>query len=563
MDEEVRQILKQYALQNAVKHKSVPRAGAVVGAFLGANPELRSRAKELNAIIGSVLADVEALTPEEREEELIRSAPDLATSMHQKRERSTELPPLPDAEGGVVMRFAPNPSGPLHLGHARASILNDAYVRRYGGKYIYRIEDTDPKRVDPDAYQMVREDLEWLGIAISDIVYQSDRLDIYYDYARQLIELGGGYVCTCEAERFRELKLARKACPCRDLPVVEHLARWEQMLDGTFIEGQATVRVRTEIDHPDPAIRDFSAMRIVNSTIHPRVDATVYPLMNFSVAIDDHLLGMTHVIRGKDHIANTRRQRYIFDYFGWKAPHYLHYGRMSIEGLVLSTSSMHQGIAEGIYSGWDDIRLGTLRAMARRGILPEAVRAAVTEIGIGETDISFSWENLFAKNRDLIDKGSDRYFFIPDPVSVIVDGAPDQIAHAPRYPGDEERGYRSLHFIQEIFIPAKEMTGNEMTGNEMIRLKDLFNIRVTGEHQAVYAGDSLADARSAKAPIIQWLPSDNAIPCHILTPDGVIRGYCEAEVAGYAGKTIQFERIGFVRIDSVKEGLVTAYFTHR
>ncbi|MDO8842359.1 glutamate--tRNA ligase family protein, partial [Methanocalculus sp.] len=187
MDEEARQILKQYALQNAVKHKSVPRAGAVVGAVLGANPELRSRAKELNAIIGSVLADVEALTPEEREEELIRSAPDLVASMHQKKERSNELPPLPDAEGGVVMRFAPNPSGPLHLGHARASILNDAYVRRYGGKYIYRIEDTDPKRVDPDAYQMVREDLEWLGVEISDIVYQSDRLDIYYDYARQLI----------------------------------------------------------------------------------------------------------------------------------------------------------------------------------------------------------------------------------------------------------------------------------------------------------------------------------------------------------------------------------------
>ena len=92
--------------------------------------------------------------------------------------------------------------------------------------------------------------------------------------------------------------------------------------------------------------------------------------MNFSVAVDDHLLGVTHVIRGKDHIANTRRQRYIFDYFGWDVPVYRHYGRMGIEGVVLSTSQMRQGIVSGNYEGWDDIRLGTLRALARRGIDP-------------------------------------------------------------------------------------------------------------------------------------------------------------------------------------------------
>ena len=97
--------------------------------------------------------------------------------MHAER----KLPALPSAEGGVVMRFAPNPSGPLHLGHARAAVLNDAYVRKYGGSYILRIEDTDPKRVDPDAYAMVQEDIAWLGLGITEVIYQSDRLDIYYD----------------------------------------------------------------------------------------------------------------------------------------------------------------------------------------------------------------------------------------------------------------------------------------------------------------------------------------------------------------------------------------------
>ncbi|MCP1662255.1 MAG: glutamate--tRNA ligase [Methanocalculus sp. MSAO_Arc1] len=558
MEDRIKTILEAYALQNAVKHANIPRAGAVIGAVLGVHPELRKRAKELNETIGSVLDGVAALSHEEREERLLAIAPELSASIHQKRERSTELPPLPDGERGVVMRFAPNPSGPLHLGHARASVLNDAYIRRYGGDYIYRIEDTDPKRIDPDAYTMVQEDLEWLGVGISDIVYQSDRLEIYYAYAKELIALGGAYVCTCEAERFRELKLAKKACPCRDLAVEEQMERYAGMFDGRYAEGEVTVRIRTEIDHPDPAIRDFSAMRIVTSTIHPRVDATVYPLMNFSVAIDDHLLGMTHVIRGKDHIANTRRQKYIFDYFGWKQPHYLHYGRMSIEGLVLSTSSMHEGIRNGTYSGWDDIRLGTLRALARRGIRPEAVQAVITEIGIGETDISFSWDNLFAKNRDLIDRESNRYFFVRDPVSIRVEGAPEQVAEAPRYPGDSERGFRKLRFTSEILIP-----GEEVEAGKLIRIKDLFNIRVTGEGTAGYAGDSLADARAAKAPIIQWLPREAAIPCTVLTPEGPVTGYCEEECRQYQGRTVQFERFGFVRIDSVDEGKVVAYFTHR
>lgn len=558
MNNEILGILEKYALQNAVRHADVPRAGAVIGAVLGAHPELRSRAKELNEMIGSVLSDVKSRTPEEREKRLMSIAPDLYASMHQKKERAADLPPLPDAEDGVVMRFAPNPSGPLHLGHARASVLNDAYIRRYGGTYFCRIEDTDPRRIDPDAYGMVLEDLEWLGIAISDIVYQSDRLDIYYDYAKQLIALGGAYICCCEAERFRELKLAKQTCPCRNIPAEEHTALFEQMFDGTFIEGQATVRIKTEIDHPDPAIRDFSAMRIVNSPIHPRVDATVYPLMNFSVAIDDHLMGLTHVIRGKDHIANTRRQRYIFDYFGWTPPHYLHYGRMSIEGLVLSTSAMHQGIARGRFSGWDDIRLGTLRALARRGIRPEAVRSAILEIGIGETDISFSWDNLFAKNRDIIDRGANRYFFVEDPITLRVQDAPEQSAEIPRYPGDTERGCRKLTFTKEILVPAQEI---RETG--LVRLKDLFNIRMAGEHEAVYAGDSLTQARKEKAPIIQWLPPDSAVPCRVLTPGGMLEGMCEAEAAGYVNETVQFERFGFARIDSVEEGAVIAYFTHR
>ena len=558
-DTNIRDDIYLFALQNAVKHKSVPKAGAILGSVMGAHPELRPQAKEINAMFPEILAEVEAMSVEEREAKLTALSPEMIEKMHEKKERVHELPELPEAGNGVVMRFAPNPSGPLHLGHARASVLNDYYVKKYGGKFYYRVEDTDPKRVDPEAYDMVMEDLKWLGIGITDVVYQSDRFQIYYDLARELIKLGGAYMCTCDNDEFREKKLKKQPCPCRDLSVEENLRRFDDMLAGKYQEGEITMRVKTDIAHPDPAVRDFAAMRVLTSVKHPRrPEIFVYPLMNFSVAVDDHLLGMTHVIRGKDHIANTRRQEYIYRYFGWKMPHFYHYGRMSIAGLELSTSGMRKGINEGLYTGWDDIHLGTLRALARRGIQPEAVRAAVVDIGMGDTDISFSWENLFAQNKAIIDAEADRYFFVPDAVPVTVANAPAMEAHAPIYPNHPERGERVLSFTGSVLLPRSEIE----TGR-MLRLKDLFNIRITGEGSAEYAGDSLAEARAAKAPIVQWLPTDAGVPCSLLTPEGTSEGYCEVAVLNYDQKIVQFERVGFARIDSVKDGHVTAYFTHR
>jgi glutamyl-tRNA synthetase len=561
MDNSLEDLLYIYALQNAVKHESAPKSGTVIGTVLGKHPEFRSRARELGPIAGKVIAEVAAMTPAERKSRLEELAPELLAELTETHEHIRELPALEGAENGVVMRFAPNPSGPLHLGHARASILNDYYVKRYGGRYVLRIEDTDPKRVDPEAYDMVREDVEWLGLGITDIVYQSDRLDIYYDLCRKLIELGGAYVCVCDSERFRELKLKGKACPCRERTVEENLELWQQMLDGEFYEGDVTVRVKTDLTHPDPAIRDYSAMRIVSSPPHPRVDATVFPLMNFSVAVDDHLLGITHVIRGKDHIANTRRQRYIFDYFGWKPPVYRHYGRMGISGVVLSTSGMREGIKSGLYTGWDDIHLGTLRAIARRGIEPDAVRNAMIDIGIGETDISFSWENLYARNKEIVDPKANRYFFVPDPVEVTIEGAPRHEAHALLHPNDPSRGVRTLVTEGRVLLPRADIAGKSM-----VRLKDLYNIRIAwdGDTPRVsYAGDSLEEARSEKAPIIQWLPADAKLPCTLLRQEGSLEGFCEPLVASEADRVVQFERIGFARVDSVEGGRVSAYFAHR
>jgi glutamyl-tRNA synthetase len=561
MADGLREILLTYSLENAVKHKSVPKPGAVMGALMGRHAEFRGRSGEVAAVLKGVLAEVAALSPEEREARLQALAPDLLRVEKPKKGGERELPALENAEKGVVMRFAPNPSGPLHLGHARAAYLNDYYVRRYDGRYVIRIEDTDPRRVEPENYGLLLDDIDWLGLKVSDIVYQSDRMDIYHDHCRRLIELGGAYACMCDAEYFRNLKMEKKACPCRSQTVEENLDLWDRMLEGEFCEGMITVRVKTDLDHPDPAMRDFSIFRIVDAPPHPRVDARAYPMYNFSVVVDDHLLDMTHVIRGKDHIANTRRQRYIYEYFGWKPPFFRHYGRLSIGGVVLSTSAIKEGIVSGAYSGWDDIHLGTLKAIARRGIEPDAVRKAMLDIGVGETDITFSWENLFAQNKAVIDPKANRYFFVPDPVTVPVADAPAHTAEAALHPNEPERGVRRLPFEGLVVLPR-----SEIEGRSMVRLKDLFNVNVSWEGERpslTYAGDSLDEARRAHAPIIQWLPPACAQDCTLRTPEGDIEGYCEEGASANLQRVVQFERVGFAKIDSVSDELVTAYFAHR
>jgi glutamyl-tRNA synthetase len=223
---------------------------------------------------------------------------------------------------------------------------------------------------------------------------------------------------------------------------------------------------------------------------------------------------------------------------------------------------MRLGINEGTYTGWDDIRLGTLRALARRGICPEAVKNAMLAIGIGDTDISFSWDNLYAENRKIVDPVANRYFFVPDPITVTIEGAAPHTAHAMLHPGDTARGTRTLEFDGSVLLPKSEIS----PGTSMVRLKDLFNVKIVWDGNIPsfsYGGDSLAEARAVKAPIIQWLPAQAAVPCTLLTQEGEMKGVCEPLVGAELDRVVQFERIGFARIDSVDASGIRAYFTHK
>lgn len=182
---DLEEIVYKHALLNAAKHKGSANPGAVIGSIMSQEPDLRSRAKEIGPIAGKIVAQVNKLSEDEQSAQMAKYHVEVKENKQKKEEGLQELPGSHD---NVVMRFAPNPSGPLHIGHARAAVPNAEYVKRYGGKLILRIEDTDPKRVFEPAYDLIPQDLKWLGIKADEVYYQSDRFEIYYDYARQLIE---------------------------------------------------------------------------------------------------------------------------------------------------------------------------------------------------------------------------------------------------------------------------------------------------------------------------------------------------------------------------------------
>jgi len=559
-DDQAETLIRKYALQNAVFFKGTANPKAVVGKVLGENPEYRSRAGEITPLIESIVSDVNKMSFEEQTKALEGIDPSLLAK--EKKERVYLLPELKDAvDGKVVMRIAPGPSGPLHIGHTRVSILNDEYVKRYNGKLIARYEDTNPEKIDPDAYKMIPEDLDWLGVKVHETVIQSDRFELYYDHTKKLMEMGKAYVCTCNGDDWREMKEEKKECPCRNLPTEMQLERYDKLLGGGYKEGEAIAVVKTDIAHPNPAIRDFVAFRIVESP-HPKTGSKycAYPMMNLSVAIDDHLLGVTHVIRGKDHLNNTLRQEYIFDYFGWKKPEYYHYGLVNIPDTVLKTSLIKESIHSGEYSGWDDVRTGTVRAIKRRGIRPEAIRRYWVESGIKSVDIQFSWDNLYGMNRDVIDGISNRYFFVADPVRYDIEGVDTIEGKAPLHPDHPEKGDREylIDGSKTIFISSED--SKIFAEKKQIRLKDLCNLDYGTP--AKYSGNDLSILKKG-VKAVQWV-GRNSIKAELLMPDGsIVNGLAEDAVLKEQSDTVQFERVGFVRFESRSSELIKAVFTHR
>lgn len=558
-------LVRKYALQNAAMHDGKAHAGNVLGKVLAADTSLKVKIAKVKEEVELIVKEVNSLSLAVQLKELQERFPEL---LEKKEAPKKELKPLENTEHGVVMRFEPSPSGPLHVGHAYVLGLNHRYTQRYKGKLILRISDTNPGNINSFSYDAIPQDAQWLcSNGVHEFAIQSDRMQLYYDYAVRLLDEGHAYICTCSPEAFKAYNEQKSDCPCRSISRDENMKRWHKM-NTEYHPGDAVIRLKTDMAHKNPAMRDFPLMR-VHEDEHARQGTKyrVWPLMNLAVAVDDIDMGATHVLRGKDHADNAKRQEFMYKALNHPIPQTLFVGRINFTGMEVSCSKTRPLIEAGTYTGWDDIRLPFLLALRRRGYQPGAFLKYAEEVGVTLNDKSVSKEEFFASinafNREIIEPAAHRFFFIENPVEVLIEGAPAQEEIELDLHPNNKKGGRWFRTHDRFYLAASDV--EMFKDGELYRLMDCLNFRKKGKK---YFFDSL-DYEKYKEEgkrIMHWLPvQTDLVEVDVLMDDNSLRkGLGEPMIKTIAvDQVVQLERFGFCRLDDDAADKKVFWWTHK
>lgn len=568
----MKEIILKWALKNAIEHDGKAQVGAVIPKVIGEKPELRQKIKEVAKEVTLIVKEVNSLSIEKQKEKLKEIAPELLEQ--KKHEERQELPDLPNAQyGKVVLRLPPEPSGYMHLGHAMSGLINFMYKQKYNGKLWLRFEDTNPKKVKEEYFESFRNGYRWLGIVWDEEKKLSDDMAEFYKYAEKLIKDGNAYVCTCDEKTIKKNRFEGKECKCKKRTVEENLQMWADMLNKKYREGEAVLRLNGNMKDVEASMRDPNLLRIIDTPhIYTGTKYSVWPVYDYAVVIEDYLCKITHVLRSQEF--HVTLQDYLRKILGFPPVNIIQYARFNFKGTPFAKRKIRPLIEQGIIKSWDDPRLPTISAIQRRGFLPEAIKQFTIAVGYSKSEHTYDWEMFYAFNRKLLDPISKRYFFVPNPVQLKVEKAP-QIKVELKYHPEKDLGLRQINTTGTFLISSDD--AKEIKKGELFRLKDLYNVKLTKKTKSELVGEYAGKELIEKTKKIQWVPVEHKIPVQVIVPDvlfdendnynkdslKVIEGFAEPSVENIAiGQVVQFERFGFVRLDS-KEKILKFIFAHK
>lgn len=563
------------ALENASSFGGKANSKALLGKCIGKFSDMKSDMGHYMSLIENICNQVNSLSIEEQKEKLSKLNPDFGKKPEKKEKKSnSELIDLPNHKGVFVGRFAPAPSGYLHIGHLRNLVFNYEYKKKYGGKFIVRFEDTNPEKIAKENYDKILEDINWLTEdGVDEIYYQSERMSTYYKYLRQLVELSKAYVCECDPEVSKSYNDSSEACPHRGLDVSKQVEMYEKFFNGGYNDGDAVLKFKGDLENKNPALRDFSIARI-NSQEHARVGTkyTLWPMYNFAVSIDDSLMGVNYIIRGKDAEIGGVRQDMVKDALNLQKSPYFHFGMLNFEDIELGKTPIKEKIQAGVYTGWDDPRVPTIVSFRRRGFKAKAFRDMYVAMGISKRDMKMTEAEYFKQinffNKQILEKEADRYFFVHNPKKVhiknISDFSEKEILLA-KHPEDKSKGSRHFKVESDYLIDGIDFDNIDV--NDMIRLMHFGNFKVVEKE-----GDKLNlefvskeyDKSLSLKRNIHFVPASGEKVEIVMQDNSHLKGVCEDLDNIKEGISVQFERFGFVKYDSKnEEGDKVFYFTHR
>ena len=501
----------------------------------------------------------------------------------------------------VRTRLPPEPNGYLHIGHAKAFLIDYLVAHEQGGELYLRFDDTNPVKEDIEYVDAIKEDARWLGIQWVKETYASDYFDELYEWATKLVLMGKAYVDDQSPEEVSAnrgtLTEPGVESPFRDRDVEENMDLLERMKDGEFPDGSRVLRAKIDMAHPNLNMRDPVMYRILHEPAHHRTGSKwkIYPMYDWAHGQNDSMEGVTHSLCSLEYENHRPLYEWFLEQLGVFKPRQIEFSRLVLNYTILSKRYLRQLVDEGLVSGWDDPRMPTLRALRRRGYTPEAILDFIRRVGVAKADSVIDIALLEACIRDDLNKRAPRRMGVLHPLKLIIDNYPDDLVEemeAINNPENPDAGTRKVPFSKVLYIEQDDFREEPppkyhrlYPGNE-VRLRYAYFVTCTrvvkdpetGQVSEVHCtydpatrgGDS-PDGRRVKSTI-HWVSAQHAVPAEIrlydrlftvenpdsdsfkefLNPDSleVLDAYVEPSMANAeAGYLLQFERQGYFCVD--------------
>jgi len=555
-------------LENAYKHKGKADLKFALGSVISKYPAWREKTKELSDLLKPIIEQVNNLSIEEQEKEIKELAPKL---LEKKEKEDRNIFAFLNIKPGdkVKSAFPPGPEKYFHIGHAKAVLLNYLLAKQYGGKFQLRFEDTNPRLVKPEFYEISQQDFKWLGIEWDELIFASDYIDMLKEQAEKLILKNQAYVCFCNPDKMSELREKMEACDCRFASPEQNLIYWKEM-EG-YPEGKASLRLKIDLKHKNSRMRDPVIFRVIDCE-HPRIGYKHrnYPAYDFQNAVLDGYFGITHRLRTLEFEMATELHHYIRKLLGLYDTYTYEFSRFNLEGMLASGRAIREKVNSGELIGWDDPSLPTLRALKRRGFSPDAIKQMVIESGITKSSGSLlTWDTIIKYNKRVLNDVAKRFFFIANPIEISVSDDPLREYHLRVHP-NLDLGNRDFKSNGRYYI--ERIDKDSFKEDNFVRLMDNINFTYSKEACKFKSKEHIdfKNEESTDKKIIHFLPVDDSqiVKATIFKPDhSLIVGIAEKHIETLkVGDIIQFERFAFCRLDSITEEnrkkVYNFWFTH-
>lgn len=562
----MKDLILKYVLQNAVRYDGKANAGAIIGRVIQEQPELKFKTKEVSKEILDIVNSVNKMNLEEQRAKLELIAPQLLEEKPKEQEEG--LKALEGAVNGkVVTRLAPEPSKYNHIGHALIFLIQYMYAQKYNGKCLLRFDDTNPEKSTIEYYNAMKDDLTWLGIKWEKEITASDDIPTLYQYAEKLIKQDYAFVCSCNQDEMKRLRGAMQECKCRKNKIQDNLKEWELMLTRKYKESERTLRLRGDMQSNNGVMRDPVLFRISYAEHFIQKNKyCVWPMYDFENPIEDSLNGVTHIIRTNEFELRLELHSHLQKILNLKSPIVKEIGRYQIFGAETHGRVIREMIENNKINGWDDPRLVTIKALRRRGFVPEMFTELAKTVGLSKSSGHIDFTVLAAINRKILDSSADRYFLIKEPILIEIEGAPDFEVELNLHPDYPERGKRFFMTSKEFYLSKDDV--KKFEEGKMYRLMDCLNFLVE-KNKFRFVSQEYEKFKNAnnKGSIIHYLPAKDLPKFELLMPDGnIAKGFCELGVEKLnTGAVIQAERLGFVRLDSIdiENNIYKFWYSHK